>query len=197
MYVILIIILIILIVIIIQRIYINTNIININGGAKIIKGNIVVDVLNLTNYLYDKVEPNLIIKAIKKSTKILKNTYTDRIMFVLKDRDFNNTEIIDFEKLAKDLQIYIFLTKKYDDTVFDTHSSLGRDDFYCIYLANKFNCAILTNDNLRDYKQLPKEVDKFKIIEFNYYKPFPIKDYINPYGMRLKSPKIIKINTLL
>ena len=193
------IIIIIIIIIVILFILIKNKSVIYGGAVKKISGNIIIDTLNLANYLYDKnnINEKTIIKSIRTATKTLNGIYTDRIMFVIKDRDFTESAYIDFLQLAQELRIYIFLTKKYDDTIFDTHSSLGRDDFYCIYLANKYNCPIFTNDKLRDYKKLSHDVFRFKTIEFNYYKSAPIKDYINPRGMRLKSPKIIKIDTLI
>jgi len=183
-----------------------TNITRIEGGGEK-HGNIVVDTLNINYALFRKADLEHIIKTIYFISNLLQNKYTDRVMFVIKDQIIKNhseDEKKQFNNVAKELKIYIFLTEQYEDIhrvnqkeAKKTHSANGRDDFYMCVLANKYNCKILTNDKLRDYSEFAKTVKPFRIIEYNYWRDGFIEDFISPVGFRIRRPKTLKLKGLL
>ena len=157
----------------------------INGGSR---DTIVVDTLNISHYLFGKIN-------IEDTIQHVCNKYKGRIMFVIKDRNLENKEKNpNYSLLCKKYKCYIYYTKKYHDINFKDHSSNGRDDLYCIYLANKYDCPILSNDKFRDFREFAKSVKKFQIIEYTPSKTtsniFNPASHI-PYGNRIKRPKII------
>jgi hypothetical protein len=175
----------------------NCNNSNIVGGAKQSNyGNIVVDTLNLTNYLYKEVSTEKIMNTIKYMTPILKQEYSDRIMFVVKDRTqfggISDENKAKYFEICKELRIYIYIIEQYEESEFKTHSSMGRDDFYEIVLANKYNCSIISYDQMKDFRRFSKEVKPFKILEFSFWNKKPHKDNVNPKGFRLRKPKILE-----
>ncbi len=164
----------------------------IGGKVENNSGNIVVDLLNVAHDLDKKMSDKLLISTIIDTTQKLKRFFKDRIMFVVKDANFNCQELCD------KLRIYIYNAEAYDKVKYISHTSIGRDDFYCCVLANKFNCSIITNDRMRDFKDF-HTIDRFRITEYNFYSR-PIKDVINPAaykGRRLKRPNLITIDEFL
>jgi hypothetical protein len=162
------------------------NVKTVNGGSK--NTTIVVDTLNISHALFNKID-------IEATIKHVCNMYKGRIMFVVKDRNLdNNDKNPDFLALCKKYKCYIYYTKKYYDVNFKNHAANGRDDFYCLYLANKFDCPILSNDKFRDFREFAKSVEKFQIIEYT-----PSKSTSNifnpatclPYRNRIKKPKLL------
>ena len=160
----------------------------INGGSRSIT--LVVDTLNISHALFNKID-------IESTIQYICDKYKGRIMFVIKDRNLETTEKIpDYLSLCKKFKCYIYYTKKYHDINFKDHSANGRDDFYCIYLANKYGCPILSNDKFRDFREFAKCVKKFQIIE---YTPSKVTSSIFnpaahlPYGNRIKKPKFLNI----
>lgn len=159
----------------------------INGGTK--NTTIVVDTLNVSHTLFGKID-------IESTIKHVCDMYKGRIMFVIKDKNLgSDCENPNFSVLCKKYKCYIYYTKKYYDINFKHHSANGRDDFYCLYLANKFNCPILSNDKFRDFREFAKSVEKFQIIEYtstgftsNIFNPATCL----PFRNRIKKPILVE-----
>lgn len=167
------------------------------GGAKNIDTCIVVDTINLTHYLENSIDIDGFKKTITQATKKLNKHYTDRIIFVLKDRNMHNIPDENkkqLEELANKLRITIVITEQYLGTKHapdpKTHSSFSRDDFYMCVLANKYKCSILTSDKLRDFREFNKTINEFIVYEYNYFSA-PKIDFMNPKKFKFYKPKLI------
>ncbi len=171
------------------------------GNGKPNNNNIVVDTLNLTYFLKQKVSIDDIIETIKFATPTLKKKYSDRIIFVFKEgRDIKKYTDGDFKQLANELKIIICITSnEYVNKPIDTqdqvnHSSNGMDDLYAILMANLYNCPILTNDKLRDIKQFYNSLNRFHVTEYLFNEREIKKNYINPIAYKkIWKPKLIKL----
>lgn len=157
------------------------------GGYKPSK--LVIDTLNISHMLYGKVD-------IENTIKHVCEKYKGRIMFVVKDRNSGGCGE-NLQKLSEKYKCYIYYTKIFAKLNNREHSGNSRDDFYCVYLANKFDCPILSNDKMRDFREFAKNVEKFEIIEYSPFKK-PIKNIYNPvvhknYGNKIRKPKIISL----
>lgn len=156
---------------------------------------IVVDTLNLLYHIGLKPSKSSIRQTIEQLTPIIKQKYSG-ITFVIKDKDTlviddKNRKIHDklYKQLAKDQKITIASVEQYvkkpkQDNILlksveDDHVFQGRDDYYAVYLAKKYKCKILTNDNYSDAKDF-KAILPFHVYEYNYYQKHPQHIIINP-----------------
>ena len=165
---------------------------------------IVVDTLNICHFLYNKINEDNIVSTINRVTKWwTKNNNNTRVMFVLKDS--TNTAMTEMFKktLIETIKLnrcYLYLCELIKhEKVNDIHSSLGRDDFICAFLAKKYNCAVLTNDKLRDFSKLKQFVTPFLLSEISFATDRVISTLIKPTadafkGKWLRKPKIISIH---
>jgi len=170
------------------------------GGHIEPHGNIVVDLLNATGYYYNKITHDNKILCIKSLTQKLKTKYTDRIMFVVKGKNTEHLspdELADFQKIAEDLRIYIYVTEQYDIPTANRaeHYEQARDDFYMCHLANKYKCKLLTEDKLRDIAEFGK-VPRFKIIEYAFWRTKPEIDFVNPAGIKIRKPRLLHYESI-
>jgi len=158
------------------------------ANARRASDNIVVDTLNLTHHLCEgasgkfSCEPfnDAIEFAIRHATPVIRAQHTGRIYFVLKDPDRDAaSSSAQLQALAKELDVYIHVAEKYKDSASwqslgeagPTHQKQGRDDFYMGYLAWKMNCAVLTEDRMRDFEKLKSEVRPFHVRAFDSWRP--------------------------
>jgi hypothetical protein len=182
-------------------------------------GNVVVDTLNLTHVLLEKgkvappaasasrakaktlpTPPSAPVKskinrcsiasAIEYAAPRLKEKFSGRVIFVLKDRDsspdgVSAADTSFYKEIAHRLQIGIHIAEKVrveipgwqvvgspDESL---HQKRGRDDFYLGLLAWKLRCGVLTDDRMRDFDQLKTEVRPFRV---HIIEPWGVSDAI-------------------
>ncbi len=139
------------------------------------KKHIIIDGLNL---LYHHFKPNnplvnnnpiqSINTMMKSVVPKLAEKFDGRIMFVFKNKE--NTpfkSINDYKKIASRWQIYIYLCQDYPNSVYKSHSSMGRDDFYSAVLARYHKCRILTYDKYNDFTSFVQDVQPFSVYIIN------------------------------
>lgn len=187
-----------------------------DGGSEYFGGgkdeHIVVDTLNLTHWLNPddkKISIDKIIAAISLTSPKLKLKYKGKVMYVLKDKDgeFNTPEIRElYADCAEQNGVYIYLTERYVDEPNTTirvdkkdHSKYGRDDFFIILLAHRHFCPILSNDNMRDYKNFRTKIKPFQVFEYTYWKKIPNREFVKPESRLysgLRKRKILKFKSV-
>ena len=182
--------------------------ISISGGGYP-RGNqddLIVDTLNILHYIGLKPNDKSIRRTIEKTLPIIRKKYSGHIFYVVKDRDtaFTSEETkAMYEELAKEHKITIASVEKYktqpnaNDLVADKknkdHAAKGRDDFYTLFLANKYNCWVLTNDRYVDAGDFKRNLIPFHVYEYTYFKKRPDHVIIEPKGERLKLSKTRRI----
>lgn len=163
--------------------------------------NLVVDTLNLAHWLKRRaplktVETCDILAAIEKTAPILRRSYSGRIIYVTKDRE-TRAEKADAERLralyqatARRCKVYVNVVERLprEEDEPDTrrhrkgksHAALGRDDFYLIMLAWKYNCPVLSRDRFRDLADMKADLDPFHVYSYSPVKLLPERDFVNP-----------------
>ncbi|GFR88192.1 hypothetical protein ElyMa_002511400 [Elysia marginata] len=161
--------------------------------------NIVVDTLNLVHWLkrrspLKRVETCDILAAIGTTAPILHQKYSGRIIYVTKDRETRAAKS-DAERLralfqttAHHYNVYIYVVERLPvekkverrDGKDKSHAALGRDDFYLIMLAWKYNCPALSQDRFRDLADMKTDLAPFHVYSFSPVKPYPERDFVNP-----------------
>lgn len=156
--------------------------------------NIVVDTLNLVHYTHDfknkvrKDKYECIIKnTIISSAFDLKKIYTDKIMYVIKFTEDPSEQLLnDFQTISKAFRINIYtIVTNIKSKKDDEHVIKGRDDYLAIYLANKYNCKILSNDRYKDFKDM-KKIPRFIAYSFIFYKDEKEILHIDPSKIELR-----------
>jgi hypothetical protein len=163
--------------------------------------NLVVDTLNLAHWLkrrapLKRVETCDILAAIEKTAPILRRSYPGRIIYVTKDRETRAAKV-DAERLralyqatARRCKVYVNVVERLpgEEDEPDTrrhrkgksHAALGRDDFYLIMLAWKYNCPVLSRDRFRDLADMKADLDPFHVYSYSPVKLLPERDFVNP-----------------
>ena len=170
------------------------------------KNDLIVDTLNILHYIGLKPNDKSIRRTIEKTLPIIREKYSGHIFYVVKDRDtaFISEETKSmYEELANKHKITIASVEKYkkqpnaDDLVADKknkdHAAKGRDDFYTLFLANKYNCWVLTNDRYVDAGDFKRNLIPFHVYVYTYFKKRPEHVIIEPKGERLKLSKTRRI----
>lgn len=166
---------------------------------------IIIDTLNLTHSIIGdkKISISQILQAIADTAPILTEKYPDRVMYVIKDRtSMQLTPNIRqrIKDAAVEHKIYIYVAEQYVDPptgvdISGAHSANGRDDFLMAILANKWRCAIMTDDRLRDFVDFRSTIQPFHVVEYNYWQHTAKKEYIRPEAagyIRLRRPHLVK-----
>lgn len=169
--------------------------------------NLIIDTLNMVHWLKRNEDAKIficdVIKAIDDTAPILKQHYSGRVMYIIKDRDNSADERETQLRHALYAQavvrnkIFIYSVERLPDdynkkTV--THSAKERDDFYIILLAHKLHCSVLSRDRYRDLADMKKDVNKFHVNIFSPLSPLLTHDYVNPNALEykyLKRPQLI------
>lgn len=136
---------------------------------------IIIDGLNLLYHHFKPNNPLVNNKPIVPINTMMKSVvpklvekFDGRIMFVFKNKENTPFESInDYKKLANKWQIYIYLCQDYPSSVYKSHSSMGRDDFYSAVLARYHKCRILTYDKFNDFSSFVQDVDPFSVYIIN------------------------------
>jgi hypothetical protein len=166
---------------------------------------VVVDTLNIANVIHAKVGQSVktkekIMDTIRTTAPVLKKRHAGRVMYVLKDRDgtYNTLEAREeYKKLAAECEVYIYVVERYIDEPASAgragvdHADKGRDDFYACILANKWRCAVLTEDRYSDFSRFRARVKPFHVYEYAYWRAAVERDYIRPESpaySRLRRP---------
>lgn len=169
---------------------------------------VVVDTLNLAHWLDEdlkKVSPEAIVSTVNATAPVLKRRYPGRVMYVLKDRtsEYNTSALrAEYKALADRHNIYIAVAERYVDPPAgvphsDAHSAQGRDDFYISLLANRWKCAVLTEDRLRDFAEFRATLQPFHVYEFAFWRAIPEREFIRPESpkyARLKKPRMLRFD---
>ena len=151
-----------------------------------------------------------ILKTIRIVTNKLKPIVSDKIIFITKTNEKleqNNDDLDSYDKISKELGIYIYIVNKLKEpnkntfvSIKKSHSTLGRDDFYIMINAWKLRCPVLGQDYYRDLKNMKfGELDSFYVTKYSPYIKFPERDYVNPTGQeykRMKPPHVIRWDSL-
>jgi hypothetical protein len=156
---------------------------------------IVVDTLNLAHWLKRKHAPSRtlelrdIIAAIDQTAPLLRHRYTDRIIYVTKDRETRDggaesTRTL-YKLAAHRNRVYIHLVERYEHLEKpkkpEKHATLGRDDFYLILIASRLNCPVLSRDRFRDLADMKSgHLAKFHVYSYTPLQPWPERNYVNP-----------------
>jgi hypothetical protein len=163
--------------------------------------NLVVDTLNLTHWLkrrtpLKRVETCDILAAIERTAPILRSCYPGRIIYVTKNRETRAAKVDSerlralYQAIARRCNVYVNVVERLpgEEDEPDTlrrqkgksHASLGRDDFYLIMLAWKYNCPVLSRDRFRDLAGMKADLDPFHVYLFSPVKLMPERDFVNP-----------------
>lgn len=170
--------------------------------------NIVVDTLNLTHWLQRRaplkmVETCTILAAIERTAPIIRRSYPGRIIYVTKDRETPATKERAerlralYQATARRCGVYVNVVERLpnekDDDAHDgahdgaprrrrgkSHAALGRDDFYLIMLAWKYNSPVLSRDRFRDLADMKAGLDPFHVYIYSPVKTLPERDFVNP-----------------
>lgn len=184
---------------------------------KILESNdLVVDTLNLVHWLGRRnpslkmVETCSIVSAIDETAPILRQKYSGKIVYVLKDRE---TRVNDPDQIAltratigaaaKRNNVSVAIVERPRDPVHVSHAApehvnvrdrihaaLGRDDFYMIYLAHKLRCPVLSRDRFRDLSDMKAgHLDRFNVFEYSPLRVYPKRDYVNPSAPEFRQMK--------
>lgn len=166
------------------------------GGGE--NGIIIVDTLNLLYWMKKKGDhTSAVFDLLRETTPKLKSVYYEKIFFVVKNVNFDTNQI---QELCNELKICVALTYDYVDPPKgveknDTHSAVGKDDLYMILLAQKYKCAILSNDKFRDIELLKTKIQPYRVVIYNYWAP-PIEDWVRPEIKEYKKIRKSKIRTI-
>lgn len=181
--------------------------------------NLVVDTLNLVHWLRRRVPSKTvktcdILAAIEASAPVLRRSYAGRIVYVTKDRE-TRREKADAERVRALYQaaahrhnVYVNVVERLpEDSPTDlgpraerSHASLGRDDFYLIMLAWKYNCAVLSRDRFRDLADMKTDLESFHVYSYSPAKPYPDRDFVNPAAAefrRMRRPAAVDYSAVL
>lgn len=177
---------------------------------------VVVDTLNIAHWITgDKIlTTDSIIETIDVVAPILRKSFSDRVMFVVKDREKtlnSSKERVIYSDCAKRNKIYIYCTEKYEnqnekqtEVLYgldeSSHSTKARDDFYMALLARKYKCAVITADRFDDFKLFRDKVEPFHVFEFAYWRSLPEREYVRPSSSayaRVKKPHTVKPSKFL
>lgn len=182
--------------------------------------NVVVDTLNLTHHLLSAgFDPALgsiptaasarkqaekpltlcaIVAAIDYSAPILRQDFSGRIIYVVKDRETPKTSAQRdlapalYRAAARRNRVSVHLVEKEarpstglsawraTGETEPTHQRLGRDDFYMGLLAWKLQCGVLTEDRMRDFQKLKTEVQPFRVEQFDHWTLCSTKTQVTP-----------------
>jgi len=161
-------------------------------------GNVVVDTLNLTHWLVGRalagerqgeargrkkqVSQCDVVDAIERTAPLLKRRFPGEVIYVVKDRDSvpndERTRVV-YATVARRCGVSVHLTERTGDaraawqpggSGTRTHQVGGRDDFYMGLLAWKYRCGVLTEDRMRDFQELKREVDPFRVHTIDHWK---------------------------
>lgn len=185
--------------------------------ARAERQDVVVDTLNLTHHLLQqgtlqkddegvgatprragaRVAPLTrcdILAAIRYATPVLRQHFSGRIIYVVKDRDSLPNSAASralYLRTARETGAHVHIVERPSEArpraswqpagaVGATHQRAGRDDFYLGLLAWKLRCGALTEDRMRDFERLKSEVDPFVVLELAPWAERPAKNYVNP-----------------
>ena len=192
--------------------------------------NLVVDTLNLTHWLQrrsslKKVELCDILSAIEETAPILRSAYPGRVIYVTKDRetradkaDADRRRAL-YQATARRAGVYINVVERLPelhegvsslirakasvaekDRGSKSHASLGRDDFYLIMLAWKYNCPVLSRDRFHDLADMKHDLESFHVYGYSPVKNLPERDFVNPAAaefLRMRRPATVDYPAVL
>jgi hypothetical protein len=155
-------------------------------------------VVDLLNYIGKNVTRTKILDSIQELNTILKQKGFTEIFFVLKTKDGVSTDLdsfyLELDNLSNNLNVNIDVCYNYDNVEikYTDHTSKGRDDFYCVYLAYKHKCKILTNDSMSDYAKA-RSIPQF-VVRVKRRQQRPTTDVMQTKLMKIRKPRIINFN---
>lgn len=165
------------------------------------KEHLVVDTLNFTHWMYGTVSIDTVIKVIDMSAPILRSRYMGEIFYVVKDKEtcmLSEENEKKFKDAATRNLVHICIAEKYVDppahTINHSHTTKGRDDFFMCVLANRYKCAVLTTDSLKDIDKFRTDTPPFFVIEFTHYKSAPDRHPIRPDILKIWKPRRISFD---
>ncbi len=179
---------------------------------------VVIDTLNLVHWWtkLKNIKTCDIINTIEDTAPFFRSKYTDRVIYVTKTRErVGGGDSLEMEKLhvlyqtaAQRNRVYIHLVERLPgDPLLAcrrppcSHAALGRDDFYIILLAMKFNCPVLSLDRFRDLVDMKAgHLDKFHVYSYSPFKAYPERDYVNPTApeyARMVRPLTVDFSSVL
>lgn len=176
---------------------------------------LVVDTLNLVHWLGGgaPLGPAAIVAAIDATAPALKLRHPGRVVYVLKDREsqFNLEEARAlYQAAAARNGVHLAVAERYADPPASAaaasaaaraeHSSRGRDDFYMSVLADRYRCAVLTADRLRDFARFRATIPPFHVYEYSFWQARPAREFIRPDAAayaRLRRPRTVHPRALL
>jgi hypothetical protein len=142
----------------------------------------------------------------------LRKLYTDRVVFVVKDRESiaNDEETrASYAKAARDVSVSVHIVERYGPSgrvgvggrgrsgakplppLGAEHAAKARDDFYMAYLAQKLRCPIMTRDKLRDFASFRGSVPPFHVYVYDFWRDLPEREFINPTTLKVRKPRIV------
>lgn len=180
--------------------------------------NLVVDTLNLAHWLKRRaplktVETCGILAAIEETAPILRRKYPGRIIYVTKDRETrvakNDAERLRalYQATARRCNVYVHVVERLPGETAESrgkkeksHAALGRDDFYLIMLAWKYNCPVLSRDRFRDLADMKTDLAPFHVYSYSPVKALPERDFVNPAAAefrRMRRPAAVDYSEVL
>ena len=159
--------------------------------------NVVIDTLNLTHWLrrrspLKRVETCDILAAIEETAPIIRRRSPGRVIYVTKDREVKASKEkaarlrAQYQTVARRCGVYVSVVERRpgetkSERAEKSHSSLGRDDFYLIMLAWRYNCPVLSQDHYRDLDTMKSgDLAPFHVFSYSPVKTLPERDFVNP-----------------
>ena len=179
------------------------------GGAPKLSNHVIVDLLNITHWFRKKrhiaagpAGTQEILKTIDTTAPLLKRRWPGRVTYVVKDRThtFNDESVhAQYAEAAERNKVVICIAEQYKDPPSGNkqskkHSAAGRDDFYMCLLAQRERAVVVTEDRLKDFNEFRHELPPFHVLEFNYARLLPAKDFIRPESVayaKMRRPKLV------
>lgn len=181
---------------------------------------LVVDGLNLMHWLHTldhgsgrpvALDPAAVAAAIARTAPVFRKALRDPyglLIYVVKDRDgkLNDGAVrAAYQAAAEKYRVEITSVEQDNDAVERkraraAHAARGRDDFYTCLLAQRYRCAVASEDRLHDFDEFRAQVPPFRTVTFTHNRALPANDFIRPTDSayaRLKRPRMVRFETVL
>jgi hypothetical protein len=154
---------------------------------------VVVDLLNLTHWLGRAPTAGTMAEVILATAPVLLERHSGRVVYVGKDQTSkpntaDNRAVLARAAAKASIRVYVAVAERAPE--FETaptnsagHTAKGRDDMYMAVLADRYKCAVLSEDRLRDFNEFRHAIQPFRALEFAGWRGAdapPVKEYIRP-----------------
>ncbi len=172
-------------------------------------GHAVVDAMNLVHWAGLRPSDESLAAVIGAATPLLRARFPGNIVYVSKDRDSAEAAPAGgplSAPLAAALErtrAVLVRVSRYTDPPAGPpaeghHTERARDDLHTAVVATRLRCAVISNDRMADFPQMPARVPPYIATEYAYWRA-PRVEPVKPAGLRaaVRRPRIIPIEDVL